>query len=469
MKPLSMKSWVGGCLAGVVWMSISGCGMLHRAKQEGPAVNEAADLTHAAESLNLRIVRAGEGDAHLPDPSVDLKSERVFDKIVVSTDELAFKDNIYLRESESESKGEPIRELFLVWDEHWLGSVIQSAFVDHRLEDDKSNLSGAPERKAAMYDEATHRWFISVSALLKAYPDGQEPAWQHLLNLDLSLADGSRRLIHVRFRAIGLLSATALKLRNETALVSRPPQFDALNPMNPDLSQEVHAFGTGGIAVGRTWVKNPTHQKLKLWLQARPGDPLALHVSLGQLRHGQGSDVLENGAWRLFRNPPSEMPMEWQRSAGEFELARAEIHRGNAPGPEVLTLDSKQPRTMLLAPGEEVAVDWVVAASKRQSTCPFPNGGTGHYEWTTGRLVPGNHGAGPGIFSMSYEMKSADLPEPWKIGGYFLSGSWNASLSVSSPREDHPGEGEIHLGEKISQSVGVHVPESREFSCQGLF
>lgn len=453
-----MRNLVLGIL---VLAAASGCGMLKSAKQEGASTmaSEIADPSTA--SLDLRIVRAGP-DSDLPDAAMDLKSERVTDKVLISGDQYVFEDNINLPDAKNP------RAVFLVWPENWLGTKIQSAFVEHRLEDERGEFSGAPERKPALFDVATRRWYLPFTAFFSDESAGADPARQQQLVLDLQTADGARKLLYVRLRLIG--AAPKLKI-TEFDVASHPADFGVDDTRNPNLMIQVHAASEEGLAVRSGTVTNTSNRALKLTFDAKSAQPLELQTYVAQTTYHQDwvNPLPPNNVWH---KPPVRDPLNWTVSAGKLKVGALRVSHSSTQTDEVLKLNRAGRAEAVLAPGETVSWGWLATPPARQPFCALPPTQTRHFEWWNGKIPCLDlFGNSPCPADTARQMTdSADFAEPWWVGGYSVKGTWQGRVTVVNPWDEAPFE-EMRASEEhdLSLTNGLLPADAPAYSCQGLF
>lgn len=99
----------------------------------------------------------------------------------------------------------PQKELFFVWPADSLESSIFSAEYLHRILDSNNHWIENLGPKSALYDPSQKRWYIAISDLFKNTPRYQAKgifrADTQVLTLNLTLTDGKKISIEIRFRA----------------------------------------------------------------------------------------------------------------------------------------------------------------------------------------------------------------------------------------------------------------------------
>lgn len=454
-----MRNLVLGIL---VLAAASGCGMLKSAKQEGASTTDTEVADTSIAGLNLRIIRAGEADPSVPDPAADLKSERFTDKALVSGDQIIFEDNIYLPDAKNP------RAVFLVWPEEWAGTKIQNVAVEHRLEDEHGEFSGAPERKPALFDTSTRRWYLPFSAFFSGESAGADPARQQQLVLDMQTSDGARKLIYVRLRLIG--GAPRLKVI-ESDEPSHLADFGADDARNPNLMDQVHPASEDGLAVRSGSVTNTYNRELKLSFDARNAQPLELQSYVAQTTYHQDwvNPVPPNNVWH---KPPVRDPLNWMVSAGKLKVGAVRVSHSSTLISEVLQLNRTGRTEAALAPGETVTWDWLAAPIARQTFCALPPTRIRHFEWWNGKIpCLDPFGNSPCPADTAFEMfTGGDFAEPWWVGGYLVKGFWQGRVTVANPWDEVPFE-EMRASEEhaLSSMNGLILKEAPAYPCQGLF
>ena len=379
----------------------------------------------SAESLNLRIVRAGEGDPDLPNPAADLQAERVTDKVIVSGDQLVFEDNIYLPDAKNP------KALFLVWSENWRDARIQSASVEHRLESERNEPVGAPERRSALYDQATRRWYLPFSVFFSSDSEGADPARQHLLIFDFQMSDGTRRLVPVRLRVIGAVPRLHLEEQDAGVGIATTP--------------------SEGIVVRRSLVANPAHRPLKLWLKAVSPEPLRLKTYLGHITFRQEPSFAPLLAPHLAM--PVANPVSWYKTQAALEVTELRVIRAGAK--EMLRVDATAPAQLELGADEKVELQWVARGVAGQAHCVLPPTQVRHLSWWNGaNTCAGTLICLPEMVRMM--VASGDFSEPWYISGGQISGLWQEELSDTNPWDGAPVE-TSRLPHPVSRIEGLLI------------
>jgi hypothetical protein len=409
---------------------LSGCGMLAKPRREGPAATAASEsqpVVKAAEApavaasfLNLRVVGAGP-DAQLPDPQIDLKSERKLDAALISGDEIQFTDNLLL--------GKP---QFFVWDEKALGSLIKSVTVDYRLEDEANRMAGKVERKTAYFESHSGRWYLPFSELVDDSQPGADPACQHLLTLDLGLADGTRRIVSVRFRVVG--AVPRLKLSHHAAFPN----------------------AVGDRILKSTEVTNPLGRPVRLWVRNPGAAPnFVLRTLVGQVRMG----FIAGGP-----DSPQRVGTTWFHSDAALQWGAVRVSR-NGNRRETLFLVPQKWTAIELGARETLTMEWLATSVSGNAKCALPAPSIHKLSWwSCGDKVQ--------YLSCVALIHHIDEPvsEPWVTEGATLTGAWSADIQASNPWERQPTLPLETIHEGVSLSEGPSPSLSTgPHSCQGEF
>lgn len=429
-----------------------GCGMLKPPKHE---VAEQAAVAgrrlpeKVGEALNVRLVPGGSTDPDLPDPGFDLKSERQRDPVVASGPEIELKANIFL--PDPVKGGEAAKPLYFVWDENALGIPLKKAVWDHRLENEKNTLTGSVHRDLAKFEANQRRWYVPLAEIYGGREPGDHPGLKHLLTLDLDLADGSRVLLTIRFRAVGPLPRFTVTSQAGAGLLSTA-------------ALERHREGgRKGLLLHRMEIANPVARPFKLWVRAPAAHGASamtvLHHHSVAYPYGLELPPVEGDEWKIvaFPLPRSVILFEGADRAAE------QVSDGNWVSFDLL-------------PSERVTVKWFAkptalpecalpAPVSKVVTAYFPIGcgEPGATTWGFG-------GGGGGCI----KHESRTFVDAWKVeSSDWGSEAWSAEVRVGDPWQssgEAQGVGGVASPARTSRAGGSALPASYlAYGCQGVF
>jgi hypothetical protein len=417
-------------IAVAIAASVSGCRFRGQERKDADppeAQGQEQGGRDRSTSLELRIVRASKADGEIPSREFDLSSARTEDRVIFAGDEWVFQDNVHLPDADHPGA------VFLVWPESWGKDKIQGAVVEHRLEDPRGEPLGAAKRLEALFDVETRRWYLPISAFCEDESEGADPALQHVLSLDLTLSGSGRKLVHVRLRVIG--AVPRLDMRFEELPAAGEDPRDLTDAKTPDFSSELSDIWRRGQTVARLSVLNPARRPLRLSFEATKQDGIELKHWEGQLTYYQKRETAIPDPQGLLLHPPSPHPIDWRLRSTRLEVAAVRLS-SDWRDEHVVKLPSDEASSILIGAGEALRVEWLAFPQAGQASWEPPAGGVRHFEWPSPRALDCmlrfyNHLCTEA--ELAAVRDRADLPEPWRIGGYALNGEWAAKVSVFNP------------------------------------
>ncbi|MEK6705915.1 MAG: hypothetical protein AABZ06_09015 [Bdellovibrionota bacterium] len=337
------------------------------------------------------IMQAG-SDSSFPDGSVSVDGQAA--ELISNGSEMEFKNVIPLS---NENKSP--RVLFLVWNEDVFLAPIREAHFLHRVMDPLNRLTGVMDREPASFDAASGRWFIPFVRLFGGQEMNANPSDEHSVTLDFLLADGSKKIFYIRFRAVGFIPDAAL----------------SAGVRSSEFTHAVPGY-SNTMFLGREEIHNPSSRHLRLLLRFTGDASLNMRTVIGASK---------------FAERPSEPPagpfIEKYYSSTGLVVSYVKILR--ATGERLAPISGRQWISLILTPKETVGLEWI---AKPASVCALPPPATRSLQWITTTPVR-CHGFKDNreCTGGDFVIHRRDVTETWSILGMSAGGRWGREVRLA--------------------------------------
>ncbi len=331
--------------------------------------------------------------------------------------------------------------VFLAVDAKKLGPSVQKILYSHSLEEPDPSKVAEHHWSEFSFNEDSQRWQLPLQQF---YVPEYEAV--HDFSIELKFSNESSKRFHVSFRLERLLPGVSY-IR------------EAADHRTPE--QMLNAIAQGEWAIEKGVLSNPSPFPLKVWFYA--DERTRLH-SYGHLIYNH------------FKSDPTGLPVGPYQS--RFVMGAAvdsrQIRIKNLKTGEAKSLELRrgQQISWMIAPHEEVMIEWFIAPLEEGRFCSMPG--------------PEQHNYRGQIHSLASITLSTTRQHDWSFIGSSLEGSWFGSMGVSAPsisekdllQEDFMGDqpsfralfeeiSDPRPGFFVKKGNAVKAEKIQRTSCQG--